>query len=420
MIPRRKLKAFTLVEAVVATAVFAMMVVAIFQIVGTAQKSMQIDVAKESVEGTASNLLAQIGKDVRESSYTYIRAGDWRATKSAGVVTIANSRNYFSSAPLTSGATFAPLIFGEGWVHCPNPACTWSNNVTGLGTEAKIPHAFLSSPIRNNFQTNAPLTPPTNLSWTTSDYMGRNFGHLTINDNCPFCQTALVDGGHYSGLMCFSPRRANHSFSYGGTSGYEAQWESVVFYSMFRLNNGAYGIARYVFYASSLAAGGVTPNLINLLDFNANGVIESPPMTDQTGIFVFDADGEEFSLFNNGTANMLRFRRWTATQSFDIMIDRVTGLATVTVTGSPFAANGAQIQTEMQRFGLGISGFSVSTFVNNPSWFDGTGALVNPLGVVELGAVRVTVQIDRPGIAKKGAGMDNEETVKSTMFRPRN
>jgi hypothetical protein len=108
----------------------------------------------------------------------------------------------------------------------------------------------------------------------------------------------------------------------------------------------------------------------------------------------------------------------TISRSFEIKIDRTNGQAAVLVNGGAFAGS-YSIRTEMRRFGLGCSNFIADTFMNNPSWFV-SGVQNNIFGVVELGVVRVTFQVDRPGNTTRGRMNRNEETVQTTMQRPRN
>ena len=88
------------------------------------------------------------------------------------------------------------------------------------------------------------------------------------------------------------------------------------------------------------------------------------------------------------------------------------------VTGGVFAGS-FSVRTEIRRFGLGCSNFVADTFLNNPSWFV-SGVQNNPFGVVELGVVRVILQVDRPGSATRARLKRNEETVQTTLQRPRN
>jgi prepilin-type N-terminal cleavage/methylation domain-containing protein len=418
---RHKTAAFTLIELLITVAIFALMIAAIFQILVSAQGNMNSGLALNSVEGTAREMIASIGRDVRESSYAYIFAGDWLATGGAGAVSIVEARNYFSSTPGVGGATLAPGLANEGGGQCPNAACTWCNHTEGANLVPTVPNAFLARPVRNNPQTPGPSSPPPSFSFSAGDARGRLFGHLGPGDPCPFCNTALAADVFFGGLLLFSPRRADNSFSYGGDSGYEAVWESMVFYCPFRNpNTGNYEMRRYAFFASDVpGAGGPPANLFDLLDFDGNGVIESPPMTDQTGNFVLDADGERFCLVPaaSGTGNDLLYTRWATGRLFRIQVDRATGAATVTVTGGAFPGTHT-IPLRMKRFALGLSDFDASTFINNPSW--NPGAPVNPTGVMEPGIVRITLQVDRPGQSRRGNVMDHEETVQTTALRPRN
>jgi hypothetical protein len=413
------------VEIMVASAIFALILVAIFQVMVVAQKSMRSQAALDTVEGTATRFINQIGRDVRESSYPYVFAGDWMATKDgAGIVRIQVTRNYLSSSHQTGGATLVPGISNEAWGQCPNPACRWTAHPTAGGPEPNIPQAFLAAPTRNNPQVNIPTNPPPSFAFSPQDRKGRLFGHIAPGRQCPFCGSTVVIDAYFGGLLVFSPRRADKSFAYGGTSGYEVQWESLIFYCPIRdPNTGNTDIRRYQFFASALAGAGGNANLMDILDLDANGIIESPPMTDQAGNMVMDADVERFGLVPGaGAAWDLWYSRNNAAtgRSFMIRVNRTTGMANVTVVGGGFATGGAvQIQTEVRRFGVGLSDFEVSTFINNPSWMVGPN-VTNPLGVGETGVVRITLQVDRPSNPTRGAGMDREETVQTTTLRPRN
>ncbi|MHC4599162.1 MAG: PulJ/GspJ family protein [Planctomycetota bacterium] len=415
-------RGFTLVELMMVVAIVALMVAAVLTILVSAQRNMRSEVAHHAVEGTATTVIDAIGKDVRESSYAYTFAGDWLAVRPVGApVSINVARNYFSASPGLGGGALAPGLTGELGAQCPNPACTWCNHVEGAGLVMTVPHAFLARPARNNPQSGAPTNPPPAFAFSPADAKGRLFGHRAPGDACPFCSTALVDEAFFGGLLLFSPRAADRTFSYGGATGYEAQWESMIFYCPWRNpNTGNYELRRYAFFASLFTGGGPPANLIDLLDFDGNGVIESPPMTDTNGNFVLDADGERFCLVPGASGNDLLYTRWDAStgRSFRIQIDRTTAVATVTVGGGPFAG-GLVRPLEMRRFGLGLSDFDASTFINNPSWTAG-GPPVNPTGVAEPGIVRITLQVDRPGNPTRGNLMDREETVQTTALRPRN
>ena len=73
------------------------------------------------------------------------------------------------------------------------------------------------------------------------------------------------------------------------------------------------------------------------------------------------------------------------------------------------------IQLRMERYATGLSDFDASTFINNPSW-ESMGTVVNPSGVAELGAVRITFQVDRMSQPRP----NYLESVQTIMFRPRN
>jgi len=414
---------FTLIETMVAIAVFSLLVVAIFQIIAIAQRTMRSEVARDEAEGTGTRWIDSLGRDVRESSYAYVYAGDWLATRDgAGAVAINVARNYFSASPASGGNALAPGISDESWLQCPNPACPWCNVGSSGASVPKIPYAHLARPSRNNGQAGSPTTPPPSFFSSDADARGRLFAHLVAGANCPFCNTALSTEAFFGGLLVFSPRRADRSYSYGGASGYEALWESMVFYCPFRdPGTGSYNVRRYVFYASSLAGGGQTPSLVNILDFNGNGIIESPPMVSQAGQFVLDAQGEAFHLQPGGGRNDLRYARWdsAAGRGFEILVNRATGAAAVTVTGGAFAGT-TNLNLGFTQFGLGVSDFDVSTFINNPSWFVGA-AQINPTGVVEPGVVRITFQVDRTGATRSSHGnLGQEESVQTTMLRPQN
>lgn len=413
----------TLIEMLVATAIFSLLVAAIFQVVTTSQKAMRNDAARASAEDAATRIIDRLGKDVRESSYAYIYAGDWVALRGGGAVTISVARNYFSATPYVGSTTLVPGIADEGWGQCPNPACTWNNHLESGVMEITTPHAFLGRPARNNPQV-APVSPPATFAFSAADARGRLFGDRAAGDTCPWCNAPLASEAFFGGMLLFSPRRSDRFFSYGGQTGYEVRWESMIFYCPFRdPNTGAYTLRRYVFHASALGGGpGVGPSLIDLLDFDANGVIESPPMTDGGGNFVLDADFERFSLVPSATfsGNALVYHRADATHalSFRIEVDRDSGQAVVSVGGGPFAGV-YNVRCEVTRFSLGVSDFDVSTYINNPSWFAG-GVMVNPTGVAEPGVVRVTFQVDQPTGRGPGPDPGFQEAVQVTMLRPRN
>ncbi|GEM_PF-3206399 len=416
---------FTLLEVAVASAIFAVLAVVVCQLLRPAQTSMRTGVALNSVEGTASRLIDAVGRDVRETSYAYVFAGDWSAYRDAnGVVSIDVARNYLSATPTVGGSTLAPGIADEGWSECTNPACSWAFRSQAAGVLPIVPRAFLGQPTRNNPQTGSPANPPASFSFTPSDARGRLFGHLPPGGTCPFCGFPLGAEVHFGGLMVFSPRKADRTFSYGGSSGYEPRWQSIVFYCPFRdPQTGFYDIRRYAFFAESIQdASGVPADLYDLLDFDGDLVIESPPMTDFLGAFVLDADGEQFGLAPDASAgNRLSYARWDSAlgRSFRIDVDRRTGAATVVVGGSAFAGT-HQVRTAMRKFGLGVSDFEASTFLNNPSWYAG-GTRVNPEGVIEPGAVRITFQVDRPSNpSRRQTGLGFEETVQTVLLCPRN
>lgn len=324
------------------------------------------------------------------------------------------ARNYFSTSPLIGGTTLVPGMANENCAQCPNPACGWSNRPGVNGYEPNPPMAFLARPIRNNPQSSAPVYPPPSLNFSPVDARGRLFGELAPGSTCPFCGSTLEQEAYFSGLCLFSPRKADGSFSYQA-AGDEAQWESMVFYCPFYPNPGESEIRRYAFYASQ-----VNPDahLADLLDFDGNGIIESPPMTDQDGNFVLDAEGELFALQPSASGNKLLYTRWdnAAGRSFRIEVNRATGMADVTVVGGPYGGGGTvQMRLKTDRYARGLSDFEASTFINNPSWESG-GSFINPTGVVELGALRVTFQVDR----WEGTPPKLLETVHTTMFRPRN
>jgi len=408
----------------VAVGIFSLLVVAVFQVLGTASRAMKADIAKDSAEAVATRLIDALGRDIRESSYAYVYAGDWMASRDGtGVIGIDVARNYFSSQPWVGGSTLAPGISDEGWSQCTNATCTWAYHPETSGMTPTWPMAFLTQPTRNNIQSVAPVFPPTGFTSIASDARGRMFGHIASGGLCPYCGSTCGDEVFFGGLMIFSPRRQNHTFSYGGLSGYEPQWESMVFYAPLNDGNGIYGIRRYQFFAETITDGGGNPaSLVDLLDLDANGIIESPPMTDQAGNFVLDADVEQFGLPKDTSmgGNVLYYYKLdsASSRSFEIKIDRTSGQANVLVGGGAFAGS-FSVRTEMRRFGLGCSNFIADTFLNNPSWFV-SGVQNNPFGVVELGVVRIVFQVDRPGNTTRGGLNRNEETVQVTMQRPRN
>jgi prepilin-type N-terminal cleavage/methylation domain-containing protein len=415
----------TLIELMVAVSIFSLMVVVIFSMLATAQRSMKSDMARDAAEGTGTRLIDRIGRDIRESSYAYVHAGDWLAGHDGtGAVAILVARNYFSASPATGGVAQVPGISDEGWQQCPNPACPWSNFQTALGTDPKFPNAILARPTRNNPQSGSVPSVPLSFAFSDNDARGRLFGHLAAGANCPFCDTALSTDAYFGGLLVFSPRRADRSYSYGGSSGYETRWESMIFYCPFRdPNTGLYSMRRYQFYAASLPAGASPPSLVDLLDFNGNGVIETPPMTRTDGTLALDAEGEAFHLQPNSGRNDLRYVKWdnAAGRAFEILVNRQAGTASVRSQGGAFDSGGfVTMNLEMFQFGLGVSDFDVSTFINNPSWPVG-GNAVNPAGVMEPGVVRVTFQVDRPGpFATRAGQLGQEESVQTTMLRPQN
>jgi prepilin-type N-terminal cleavage/methylation domain-containing protein len=403
---------FSLVEVMVSLTIFSVVMGGIFVGISGFEKTMKYETAMENVQGSATFLLDRLGRDIRESSYAYVFAGDWYALRDATGVDIEVARNYLSSSPLFGGATLNPGISDEGWAQCPNAVCGWSSRPGGAGVDPIVPNAFLAQPVRNNRVVDAPTFPPTDFQYSTVDARGRLFGHLSPGDRCPECGAILDSQAFFSGILMFSPRREDGSFSYTA-NGDEARWESMIFYCPFRRAQGGCEMRRYVFYASSInpAAG-----LADLLDFDGNGLIESPPMTDTSGDFVMDADGEFFGLVPSGGSNNLVYARWDGTgpRSFNIDIDRLTGVAKVTVGGGPYSGNQV-IPLMMSQHAFGLSDFEASSFLNNPAWEAG-GVTVNPTGVWELGGIRITLQIDR----SRNPIADQMETVQTTMFRPRN
>jgi len=405
-------KGFSLIEMMVAMAIFSLVILVIFGVVSSAQKTMKFEMDKDTVTGGAVQLIGRMGRDIRESSYAYVFAGDWLATSGGGSVSIVVARNYFSTNPLLGGNTLVPGISNEGWAQCPNPVCGWCNRPDGSNTVPVEPRAFLARPVRNNGQIGSASFTPTNFQQNDVDARGRLYNHLDPGENCPTCGQALVAESFISGLMFFSPRKVDKSFSYGGATGREVCWESMVFYCPFRMGKGQSEMRRYIFYASSINS---AASLIDFMDFDGNGIIESPPMTDVSGAFLLDADGESFCLLNSGgTADKLLYTRWGSGRTFRIEIDRDTGMADVTTTG-PYGAGSTSMRCKMTRFAAGLTDFDASTFLNNPSWMSG-GVPQNPMGVAELGVVRVTLQCDKE--ARPWFG--NLESVQSTMFRPRN
>jgi hypothetical protein len=294
--------------------------------------------------------------------------------------------------------------------------------VEGTDTVATIPHAFLSQPFRNNPQSGAATVPPASPYFSSMDGRGRLFTNLDPGAECPYCGSILESESFMSGLCLFSPRKVDRTFSYGGDSGEEAVWESIVFYCPFRDASGSCEMRRYVFYASMVDP---AANLLDLLDFDDNGIIESPPMTDQDWNFVLDATVEQFSLVSEagagGTVNKLRFYRTSGTRTFEIRVDRDTGMASVTVLGGSYDTGGAvDIRLRMRRYASGLSDFEVSTYFNNPSYQDTLGDVVNPTGVSEPGVLRITFQIDRSSYPSRDPRLNRVESVQTTMLRPRN
>ena len=189
----------------------------------------------------------------------------------------------------------------------------------------------------------------------------------------------------------------------------------MVFYCPFRLAQGGGEIRRYVFYASSISSNAC---LTELLDFDGDGIIESPPMTDTFGDFVLDAEEECFCLAPSVSGDMLLYAKWDTKTGrlFRITVNRTSGVANVTVEGGPYGGGGTkEIQLKMDRYAWGLSDLDVSTFLNNPSW-ESEETIINPTGVTELGVVRITFQVDR----LKKSGPEYLETVQTIKFRPRN
>ncbi len=404
---------FTLVEIMVSVSIFSLMLYAVFTGLMGSNEIMRFESKMDSAEGGATRLLDRMGRDIRESSYAYIFAGDYYATRDLTGIDIEVARNYFSSNPLLGGKTLVPGISNENWGQCTNQVCGWCNTF-GAGSNPIIPNAFLSRPTRNNLQAGAPAYPPLFFQFSAQDARGRRVSHVRPGDPCPVCGMPLSSDAYFGGLLFFSPRKSDNTFSYIDASD-EVQWESMVFYCPFRRTQGGCEIRRYVFYASS-----IDPNacLTDLLDFDDNGVIESPPMTDTFGDFALDADGECFSLISAVGGNKLLYARWDtgAGRSFRIDVNRTSGVADVTVVGGPYGTGATQIiQLKMDWYARGLSDFEASTFLNNPSW-DSGGLIINPTGVAELGVVRITFQVDR----LERPNPDYLESVQTIMFRPRN
>jgi prepilin-type N-terminal cleavage/methylation domain-containing protein len=418
----REVRGFTLVEMMMAVAIFALAVGVVFQLSATAHRSLRVSISRSDVEGGASLLLAQLGRDVRESSYAYIFAGDWLAQRSgSGEVTLAVARNYFSDSPMVGGNLLVPGLAGEGWGQCPNPVCHWAVRDASGTPSPVLPHAVLARPLRNNPQIGSATWPPVSPFFSDLDAKGRLFNRIPPGGRCPFCGAVLKDEAFFSGLMVFSPRAKGHHFSYGGPGRKEVRWEAMIFYCPFRdSDTGLSEMRRYAFFASDVHP---DASLADLLDFDGNGIIESPPMTDQNWHFVLDADAEQFCLVDDGTgAHHLHYARWDggAGRSFRIGINRATAVADVTVTGGPYPTGGAiQIPLSMKRCAPGITDFDASTVINNPSWMN-AGVQQNPTGVLEPGVVRVTFQVDKPPVAGRTTTHPPIETVQSTLLRPRN
>ncbi len=410
---------FSIVEIMFATSIFSLAIVIVFNLLSIAQKDMKSESARYAIQGGATSFLDRMGRDARESSYAYIFAGDWLASNSGGLVSVLVARNYLSASPSTSGNILAPGISDEGFAQCPNPACQWCCFDPGTGPQPSYPKAFLTRQIRNNPQSGVPSLPPSGTLLSALDWKGRLYSNRRPGEACPYCGAALEAEAFLGGLMLFSPRKADNSFSYGGPDGLHAQWESMVFYCPFRNQNGLSEIRRYVFHAESLAVVGPAPSLVDLLDFDGDGIVQSPPMTGENGAFVLDADGEAFCLVNRAPgSNVLMYTRWSATagRTFRIEVDRATGMADVNAAGGAFATGGTvQVRCRMQRWADGLSDFDASTFENNPSFYSG-GTDFNPSGVSERGVLRVTFQMDKAGPQWSGS----VETVQTTMMRPRN
>ncbi|MHC4944534.1 MAG: PulJ/GspJ family protein [Planctomycetota bacterium] len=411
----RTTRGLTLLEVVISTTILTLIMYGIVASMDGIQRTLEFQTSRNAVESGATRLMDQIGRDIRESSYAYVHAGDWFAFQDAGGTDIEIARNYFSSNPFFSGATLVPGITKEGWAQCLNDFCGWSSTFGPGGSATIRPNSFLAQPVRNNYQGVTPVYPPVAFQFSNQDAKGRMYCHLSPGDACPECGWNLSAEAYFSGLMLLSPRLQDNSFSYvGGTN--EVQWESIIFYCPFRISQGASEMRRYVFYASMYNP---AANLIDLMDFDGNGLIENPPMTDVGGDFVLDAEGEYFCLQPlGGPVDSLIYFKWDngSGRFFQIDINRATGVANVLVTGGPFGTGVWQtIPLVMRKYAWGISDFEVSTFINNPSW-DAGGAIVNPNGVAELGAVRVTLQIDR----SQRLDPNQRETIQTTMFRPRN
>ena len=147
-------------------------------------------------------------------------------------------------------------------------------------------------------------------------------------------------------------------------------------------------------------------------------IIESPPMTDTFGDFVLDAEAEFFCLAPSFSGGMLMYAKWDTriNRYFRITVNRTSGVANVILVGGPYGGGGIkQVQRKMGRYARGLSDLDVSTFLNNPSW-ESAGTIINPTGVAELGAVRITFQVDRV----EKSGPEYLESVQTIKFRPRN
>jgi len=409
-------RGFSLLEITIATSIFTMVLVGTFTAIDGMRKTLEFETRLDAVASGSTLLMDEIGADIRESSYAYIYAGDWYSYRDpAGAVNIMVARNYFSASPFLGGNTLVPGISNEGWGQCPNPSFSWSNSLNAAGVNPLYPKTFLTSPIRNNVQMKAPVYPPPTLTYSIQDAKGRLFSFLPPGENCTSCGSVLESEAFISGVLLFSPRKEDGSFSYVDGAN-EPQWESMIFYCPYRRSAGVCEMRKYVFYASSLA---VNASLADFMDFNGNGIIESPPMTDANDDFVLDGDGEVFFMNIKATGrNSMVYYRWDNTTSryFQIEVSRDTGIANIYISGGPFGSIGSQqVQLDMHTYAMGLSDFDVSSFINNPSWVSG-GAVVNPAGVMELGTVRVTLQTDR----SKRRDQRRMETTQSTMFRPRN
>ncbi len=171
--------------------IFVLILLAMLQGMGGTYDTMRQEADMNSAQGGATIFIDRMGRDIRESSYAYIYAGDWYVSPGVDGVSITVARNYFSSNPLIGGTTLVPGISNEGWGQCMNPTCNWCTRLEGSGMVPNLPMAFLARPIRNNSQSGTPIYPPPSLLFSTQDARGRLFSHVSPGASCPVCGTIL-------------------------------------------------------------------------------------------------------------------------------------------------------------------------------------------------------------------------------------